>query len=82
MWFGFDLGDFYWNRLSYAGFSYDPEMVSTLALVQDVPFTFLDCGANYGYWSVLMGARAFGKHRSEALNCAVTRRSDDRIAFY
>lgn len=106
-WFGFDLGDFYWNRLSYAGFAYDPEMVWTLALVQDVPFTFLDCGANYGYWSVLMGSQVFGKHRAiaveasplthsglvrnlrdagidtaEALNHAVTSRSDDCIAFY
>jgi FkbM family methyltransferase len=33
----------------------------------DVDYTLLDCGANYGYWSVLVTSRPFGAHRAIAV---------------
>src|SRR5581483_6564426 len=33
----------------------------------DVDYTLIDCGANYGYWSVLVSSRPFGAHRAIAI---------------
>jgi len=33
----------------------------------DVDYTFIDCGANYGYWSVLVSSKPFGAHKAIAI---------------
>jgi len=33
----------------------------------EVDYTLLDCGANYGYWSVLVSSKPFGAHRAIAI---------------
>jgi FkbM family methyltransferase len=33
----------------------------------DVDYTFIDCGANYGYWSVLVSSQPFGAHKAIAI---------------
>jgi FkbM family methyltransferase len=33
----------------------------------DVDYTMIDCGANYGYWSVLVSSAPFGSHRVIAI---------------
>jgi FkbM family methyltransferase len=33
----------------------------------DVDYTLIDCGANYGYWSVLVSSAPFGSHRVIAI---------------
>jgi FkbM family methyltransferase len=33
----------------------------------DVDYTLLDCGANYGYWSVLVTSSPFGSHKAIAI---------------
>ena len=33
----------------------------------DVDYTLLDCGANYGYWSVLVSSKPFGSHKAIAI---------------
>jgi FkbM family methyltransferase len=33
----------------------------------DVDYTLLDCGANYGYWSVLVSSAPYGSHKAIAI---------------
>ena len=33
----------------------------------DVDYTLLDCGANYGYWSVLVSSAPLGSHKAIAI---------------
>ena len=56
--FCFDLADPYWSRLLARGYVYEPEIAHVFALIRDRAFVFLDCGANYGYWSVLATGRS------------------------
>ena len=37
------------------------------ATPSDVDYTFIDCGANYGYWSVLVSSKPFGAHKAIAI---------------
>ena len=59
--FVFDLGDFYWNRLVCNQFEYEPEMFSLLDLFSKTDYVFIDCGANFGFWSLLVSSEKFGK---------------------
>ena len=68
--FAFDLGDPYWVRLLASGFVYEPEVERVLRAFADVPYTFVDAGANLGYWSILAGSRELGAHRSIAIEAA------------
>jgi len=68
--FAFDLGDPYWARLLARGFVYEPEIDGILRAFADAPYTFVDAGANLGYWSILTSSREFGSHRSIALEAA------------
>jgi FkbM family methyltransferase len=60
--FTFDLGDFYWNRLVYDGFHYEPELMIVLRMFKGIRYSFIDCGANYGYWSALVASGNLGDH--------------------
>ena len=46
-----DLGDFYWNRLVYKKYIYEPEIYYLLDLFKNTDYLFLDCGANHGFFS-------------------------------
>jgi FkbM family methyltransferase len=72
LWFNFDIGDFYWNRLAYRGFRYEPELGSLLAMFRDLPYTLIDCGANFGYWSLLAAHEALGGHRVLSIEASPT----------
>ena len=61
-----DLRDPYWNRLIYAGFAYEPELEHVLKYLAEVPYVFIDGGANGGYWSILASSRQFGSHSAVA----------------
>ena len=52
--FSFFLKDPYYNRLIYPKFKYEPEIEFLLKKLRDIDFLFLDAGANYGYWSLLV----------------------------
>ncbi len=58
-----DMADPYWNRLISPHFSYEPELHALLAKLQDVPFAFIDCGANMGYWSCTLASGMYGAHK-------------------
>jgi FkbM family methyltransferase len=65
--FSFPYGDGYWSKLLNRTFRYEDELELLLLDSKDVDYTLIDCGANYGYWSVLASSPRFGAHRAIAL---------------
>ena len=65
--FEFPYGDGYWSKLLNRTFSYEDELDLLFRASADVDYTLLDCGANYGYWSVLVSSRPFGSHKAIAI---------------
>ena len=54
------LADPYWNRLIGRPYVYEPELESLCRRMRDIDYTFIDGGANFGYWSVLLTSAEFG----------------------
>ena len=65
--FEFPYGDGYWSKLLNRSYHYEDELELLFRHSADVDYTLLDCGANYGYWSVLVTSRPFGSHRAIAI---------------
>ncbi|HET9949518.1 MAG TPA: FkbM family methyltransferase [Longimicrobiales bacterium] len=65
-----DLDDPYWLRLVARRFRYEPEVEHVLRRLADVRFSFVDCGANIGYWSVLASSPEFGAHAVTAIEAS------------
>jgi FkbM family methyltransferase len=65
--FEFPYGDGYWSKLLNRSYNYEDELELLFRHSADVDYTLLDCGANYGYWSVLVSSRPFGSHRAIAI---------------
>jgi FkbM family methyltransferase len=65
--FEFPYGDGYWSKLLNRSYRYEDELELLFRHSADVDYTFLDCGANYGYWSVLVTSRPFGSHKAIAV---------------
>ena len=65
--FEFPYGDGYWSKLLNRSYHYEDELELLFRDSADVDYTLLDCGANYGYWSVLVSSSPFGKHRAIAI---------------
>jgi FkbM family methyltransferase len=68
--FRFPFGDAYWSRLAAPAVSYEPEMLDLFRLIRDERYAFVDCGANFGYWSVLVSGEALGAHRALAIEAS------------
>jgi FkbM family methyltransferase len=65
--FEFPYGDGYWSKLLNRSYSYEDELELLFRDSVDVDYTFIDCGANYGYWSVLVSSKPFGAHKAIAV---------------
>jgi FkbM family methyltransferase len=65
--FEFPYGDGYWSKLLNRSYHYEDELELLFLDSADVDYTLLDCGANYGYWSVLVSSAAFGAHKAIAI---------------
>ena len=65
--FSFPYGDGYWSKLLNRTFKYEDELELLLLDSRDVDYTLIDCGANYGYWSVMVSSKRFGGHKSIAI---------------
>jgi FkbM family methyltransferase len=65
--FAFPYGDGYWSKLLNRTFSYEDELDLLFQASADVDYTLLDCGANYGYWSVLVSSKPYGSHKAIAV---------------
>ena len=65
--FEFPYGDGYWSKLLDRSYHYEDELELLFRHSREVDYTLLDCGANYGYWSVLVTSKPFGPHRAIAI---------------
>jgi FkbM family methyltransferase len=65
--FEFPYGDGYWSKLLNRSFHYEDELELLFHDSADVDYTLLDCGANYGYWSVLVSSKPFGSRKAIAI---------------
>ena len=65
--FEFPYGDGYWSKLLNRSYRYESELELLFRDSVDVDYTFIDCGANYGYWSVLVSSKPFGAHKVIAI---------------
>ncbi|SME90749.1 FkbM family methyltransferase [Desulfovibrio gilichinskyi] len=54
--FEIDLRDYYWSRMIFKDFKYEPEILSFVKSVLPKDFAWIDCGANMGYWSVIISS--------------------------
>ena len=65
--FAFPYGDGYWSKLLNRSFSYEHELELLVRDSVDVDYTLIDCGANFGYWSVLVSSAPYGSHKAIAI---------------
>lgn len=65
--FAFPYGDGYWSKLLHLGYTYERELELLFRGSRDVDYVLIDCGANYGYWSVLVSSKPFGAHKAIAI---------------
>ena len=65
--FEFPYGDGYWSKLLNRSFSYEDELELLFRDSVAVDYTLLDCGANFGYWSVLISSAPYGSHKAIAI---------------
>jgi FkbM family methyltransferase len=60
--FEFPYGDGYWSKLLNRSYCYEDELELLFKDSADVDYTLIDCGANFGYWSVLISSAPYGSH--------------------
>jgi FkbM family methyltransferase len=65
--FEFPYGDGYWSKLLNRSFSYEDELELLFRDSVGVDYTLIDCGANFGYWSVLVSSAPYGSHKAIAI---------------
>jgi FkbM family methyltransferase len=65
--FEFPYGDGYWSKLLNRSYHYEDELELLFRDSADVDYTLIDCGANYGYWSVLVSSAPYGSHKAIAI---------------
>jgi FkbM family methyltransferase len=65
--FEFPYGDGYWSKLLNRSYHYEDELELLFRDSADVDYTLIDCGANYGYWSVLVSSAPYGSHQAIAI---------------
>jgi FkbM family methyltransferase len=65
--FTFPYGDGYWSKLLDRSYCYEDELELLFRDSVAVDFTLIDCGANFGYWSVLISSAPYGSHKAIAI---------------
>src|SRR4029077_9357392 len=65
--FSFPYGDGYWTLLLDRDYHYEADLELFFRGVAEAAYTLIDCGATFGYWSVLVTSKPFGAHRSIAI---------------
>lgn len=68
--FAFPFCDQYWSRILNNRYDYEEEIETFLRSVADIRYTFVDCGANFGYWSVLASSEPFGRQTVLAIEAS------------
>src|ERR1700755_247372 len=65
--FEFPYGDGSWSKLLNRSYRYENELEVLFQDSADVDYTLLDCGANFGYWSVLVSSAPYGSQKAIAV---------------
>jgi FkbM family methyltransferase len=65
--FEFPYGDGYWSKLLNRSYRYEDELELLFRGSADIDYALIDCGANYGYWSVLVSSAPYGSHNAIAI---------------
>jgi len=65
--FSFPYGDAYWSILLDPSHTYEEEVEDLLLAIRDIDYVFIDCGANYGYWSGKVTSERFGSRTAIAI---------------
>lgn len=68
--FSIPFCDGYWSRILNRSYDYEEEIEAFLMSAADVRYSFLDCGANFGYWSVLASSQPFGGQATLAVEAS------------
>ena len=69
--FAIPFCDGYWSRMLNRKYDYEEEIEAFLRSVTDLRYSFVDCGANFGYWSVLASSRPFGRQPTLAIEASL-----------
>jgi len=64
--------DGYWSRLLNRRYHYEEEIEALLRCLANDRYFFIDCGANFGYWSVLTSSLPFGTQPTLAVEASRT----------
>ncbi|EFL89990.1 FkbM family methyltransferase [Ahrensia sp. R2A130] len=65
--FEFPYADAYWGVMLAGQPYYCPEFEPYMPLIADIDYVFIDCGANYGYMSVVSTSKTVGNKRTVAI---------------
>lgn len=65
--FAMPFCDAYWSRLLNRSYDYEEEIDALLHCAREERYGFVDCGANFGYWSVLASSKPFGAQQALAI---------------
>jgi FkbM family methyltransferase len=76
--FAFPFGDGYWSLLFDRRYVYEGEIDRFLRSIASVDYAFIDGGANFGYWSVLISSQPYGGHPVVAIEASSA--NADRLA--
>jgi FkbM family methyltransferase len=68
--FAVNLRDPYWTRLLAPGVKHEAGIEQALRALADLPYVFVDAGANLGFWSILVSSEELGAHRAIAIEGA------------
>ncbi|MFZ2157145.1 MAG: FkbM family methyltransferase, partial [Bradyrhizobium sp.] len=68
--FAIPFCDGYWSRMLNRRYDYEEEIEAFLVSAADLRYSFVDCGANFGYWSVLASSQPFGRQPTLAVEAS------------
>lgn len=77
--FAIPFADGYWSRILNNHYDYEEEIEALLRSAAGLEYTLIDCGANFGYWSVLASSQPFG--RQAALAIEASPKNAERLEF-
>ena len=65
--FEYPYGDGYWARLAYSGDVYARSEEDFLMAMRSADYSYIDCGANFGYMSSVVTSNSYGKKPAIAI---------------
>jgi FkbM family methyltransferase len=68
--FAMPFSDRYWSRILDRRYDYEEEIEALLTSAAGLKYTLIDCGANFGYWSVLATSKPFGCQQAIAIEAS------------